>query len=171
MGPPEAAAVTRPPPRVALDVAAQCVLGVARLVDRVDRDRLAAAALPPRLAVVPDLAALDLDHDQARSGQDRDQVDLVVHAVVGDAQVCVEDVLRAQLLAEQLPHLALARRREPRLLGHAHRHRGLLTEVGRPAGAPLPPAQVHRPTGARTLRAPPDATSGIRLGAPQSTDP
>ena len=147
MGPPEPAAVTRPPPRVALDVAAQCVLGAARLVDRVDRDRLAAAALPPRLAVVPDLAALDLDDDQARSGQDRDQVGLVVHVIVGDAQVRVEDVLRAQLLAEQLPHLALARRREPRPVGHAHRHRGLLPEV-RPAGrcpvAPRPGSPADR---------------------------
>ena len=136
----------RLPPRITLDVAAQRVLGVARLVDRVDANRLAGPALPPGLSVVPDLTTLDLDDDQAGSRQHDDQVGLVVQEVVGDAQVRVEDVVRTQLLAKELPHLALARRREPRPLGHTDRHRGLLPRTaGRPVPRFPPPRFTGRP--------------------------
>src|SRR5918994_6043074 len=172
MCPPEPSTVTGPPPRIGLDITPKCVPGGARLVDRVDPDLLPAASLPPGLAVVPELATLDLDDDQPRPRQKDDQVGLVVLSVVGGSLVRVEDILRAQLLAQEIPDLALAPRREPRPLGHQHRHRRLLPlrlrsqlRPGRqallgdrlPTGVAFPLKLTGRP-GTGTLRAPTDAS-------------
>src|SRR5215207_4723946 len=93
MRPAEPSAVTGLPPRIGLDITPQRVPGGARLVDRVDPGLPAAASLPPGLAVVPELATLDLDDHQPRPRQKDDQVGLVVLSVVGDSQVRVKDIL------------------------------------------------------------------------------
>ena len=73
------------PAVVLLDEVAQRVTGFAGLADRIDLVLVAASPLPPRVAVVPDLAALDLEADDAGALDRDDEVDLVVLEVVGDA--------------------------------------------------------------------------------------
>jgi len=72
------------PAVVLLDELAQRVAGFAGLTDRLDLVLVAATPLAPRLAVVPHLAALDLDANDARTFDRDDEVDLVVLEVVGD---------------------------------------------------------------------------------------
>ena len=68
---------------------------------------VAAALLPPRLAVVPDLAALDLEADDAGALDRDDEVDLVVLEVVGDALAGDHPVVGLELVDERLVDLAL----------------------------------------------------------------
>src|SRR5687768_14207954 len=64
--------------RVTLDVVTQGVAGFASLADGIDVYVLAAANLTPTDAVVPDLAALDLEADNACTLDGDDEVDLVI---------------------------------------------------------------------------------------------
>ena len=86
------------PPRVALDVVTQGVAGFAGLADRFDVHVLAAAELAPARAVVPDLAALDLEADDAGALDGDDEVDLVILEVVGDALAGDDEVVGLELL-------------------------------------------------------------------------
>lgn len=85
----------------------QRVAGVAGLADGFDLlDMAAAALLPPLLAVMPDLATLHLHADDAGALDGHDEVDLMILEVVGDALAGDDEVVLAELLDEQLPHLA-----------------------------------------------------------------
>ena len=98
------------PARVLLDEVAQRVAGFAGLADGVDLVLVAAALLPPVFAVVPDLAALDLQADDAGALDGDDEVDLVVLEVVGDALAGDDAVVGLQLLEQGLVDLALGAR-------------------------------------------------------------
>jgi hypothetical protein len=120
---PAAAAVA--PARVALDVVAGGVERRAGLVHRLDATHVApAAALLPPLAGVPDRPALDLDRDDAVARHQNEQVDLVVLGAVEEPLVGDEHVLRAQLLPQDLEHVVLGARLEPRRLRQAGDHGG-----------------------------------------------
>ena len=95
------------PARVRLDVAADRVLGVARLVDRPAAVVLLPAADPPAALVVPDRPALDLEHQDARLGHQHHQVGLVVLVLVGEADVGHDDAVRTQPVPQSFPHLTL----------------------------------------------------------------
>ena len=73
------------PAVVLLDEFAQRIAGFAGLADRIDLVVVAASPLPPRVTVVPDIAALDLEAHDAGTFDRDDEVDLVVLEVVGDA--------------------------------------------------------------------------------------
>ena len=120
VGPPDPASA--PPPRSALDVFAERVLALTRLPYGVDDLVAAVELLAPVLAVVPDRAALDLDRDDRRTGQHHRDVDLVVLPAVRDPHVRQQQVLVAELVAQQRPHLALTGRGERRRLRSQHRH-------------------------------------------------
>ena len=85
------------PPRVTLDVVAQCVAGFTRLADWFDVHVLAATDLAPAGAVVPDLAALDLEADDAGALDRHDEVDLVVLEMVGHALTGDDEVVGLEL--------------------------------------------------------------------------
>ena len=95
------------PAGVLLDEVAQRVAGFAGLADRFDLVLVAAALLPPRLAVVPDLAALDLEADDAGALDGDDEVDLVVLEVVGDALAGDDAVVGLELVEQGLVDRAL----------------------------------------------------------------
>lgn len=95
------------PARVALDVVAECVTGVAGLTDRFDVDLLAAAQSAPPVAVVPDFAALDFHADDAGAFDGDDEVDLVVFEVVGDALAGDDEVVGLELLFQRVVDTAL----------------------------------------------------------------
>ena len=80
---------------------------------------VAAARLPPALAVVPDLAALDLEADDAGALDGDDEVDLVVLEVVGDALARDHQVVGLELVDEGLVDLALGAVGEPRAFRRA----------------------------------------------------
>ena len=80
------------PPWVALDVVTQCVAGFAGLADWFDVHVLAATELAPAGAVVPDLAALDLEADDPGTLDRDDEVDLVVLEMVGYALAGYDEV-------------------------------------------------------------------------------
>jgi hypothetical protein len=72
------------PAVVVLDELAQRIAGFAGLTDRLDLVFVATTTrLPPCVAVVPDLAALDLQPRDASTFDGDDEVDLVVLEVVG----------------------------------------------------------------------------------------
>ena len=114
------------PPRIAGDVVAHRVLGRPHLGHRVDLDVLTSTRLPPTIVVVPDAAALDLDHQNADLGHQHDQVGLVVLVLVGQSNVREQDVVLAEPLLQPLPHLLLGSRRERRSLGDQPHHAGTL---------------------------------------------
>ena len=95
------------PAGVFLDVVTQGVAGFASLADGVDPVVVAAALLPPVFAVVPDLAALDLQADDAGALYRDDEVDLVVLEVIGDALAGDDEVVGFELLDQRLVDLAL----------------------------------------------------------------
>ena len=68
---------------------------------------VAASPLPPRVAVVPDVAALDLEADDAGALDRDDEVDLVVLEVVGDALAGNHPVVGLKLFEQRLVDLAL----------------------------------------------------------------
>ena len=83
------------------------VAGLAGLPDRMDRAFATAADLAPGLAVVPDLAALDLDADDAGALDGDDEVDLVVLEVVGDPLSGHDKVIGLKLINQRLVGAAL----------------------------------------------------------------
>ena len=89
---------------------------------------LAAALLPPAVAVVPDLAALDLEADDAGALDRDDEVDLVVLEVVGDALARDDEVVGLKLVDQRLVDAALGAVGQPRGVGRGdgHRHVGSL---------------------------------------------
>ena len=72
------------PAVVLLDEIAQRIAGFAGLADRIDLVVVAASSLPPRVAVVPDVAALHLETDDAGTLDRDDEIHLMVLEVVGD---------------------------------------------------------------------------------------
>ena len=120
------------PPRVALDVIAQGVAGLAGLADRLDVHVLAAAKLAPTGAVVPHLAALDLEADDAGALDGDDEVDLVILEVVGDALAGNDEVVGLELFDERLVDLALGAVGEARGFGGSNGHG--LSWLGVPSG-------------------------------------
>jgi hypothetical protein len=118
VAPPDPRAAAVAPARVALDVVTRGVEPLAGLVHGLDPTHVsAAAALLPPLAGVPDRPALDLDRDHAIAGHQDEQVHLVVLGAVDEPLVGDEDVLRAQLLPQDVEHGVLGVRLEPRRLG------------------------------------------------------
>ena len=105
------------PAGVRLDEFAQRITGVAGLADRIDLVFAAAAPLPPRVAVVPDVAALDLKTDDAGALDRDDEVDLVVLEVVGHPLAGNHPVVDRQLFAA-VPDRPNARRRWPTEADH-----------------------------------------------------
>ena len=97
------------PTVVVLDELAQRIAGFAGLADRVDLVLVAATLLPPRLAVVPYLAALDLEADDVGALDGDDEVDLVVLEMVDDALAGDHPVVGLELFKESLVDLALGR--------------------------------------------------------------
>ena len=75
---------------------------------------VAASLLPPGVAVVPDVAALDLEADDAGAFDRDDEVDLVILEVVGDALAGDDSVIGLQLVEQGLVDLALGGIGEPR---------------------------------------------------------
>lgn len=111
------------PAGVGLYEGAQCIAGLAGLAHRFDGlDVTTAALLSPLVAVVPDLAALDLDADDAGSLDGDDKVDLVVLEVVGDPLAGDDEVVLAELLDEHLPDLAFGVVGETRVVGEGDGH-------------------------------------------------
>ena len=100
--------VARSPARVAARRSrAAAYFDVARLVDRVDRAGPAALRRCHQPVVVPDRAALDLEHDDADVRHQDDQVGLVVLVLVGEPKVGEQHVVGAEAVAQPFPHLAL----------------------------------------------------------------
>ncbi len=110
------------PAGVLLDEVAQRVAGFAGLADGVDLVLVAAALLPPGLAVVPDLAALDLEADDAGALDGDEEVDLVVLEVVGDALAGDDEVAGLELVDQRLPDAAFGAVGQPRCLGDGDGH-------------------------------------------------
>ena len=79
------------PAGVGFDVVPECVLRVAGLVDRVDAVGRLTPLDEPGALVVPDMAALDLDHHDPRVGHEHEQVSLVVLVAVRDAEAGQDD--------------------------------------------------------------------------------
>jgi len=79
--------------------------------------------LPPRLPVVGNLPALDLEGDHARTLEHRNQVDLEVLGVVGDPLPGDEQIPWAALGAEPVPHCLFRRVDQAGLVGKAAHHR------------------------------------------------
>ena len=69
--------------------------------------RAAAESGTSRCAVVPDLAALDLEADDAGALDRDDEVDLVVLEVIGDPLAGDYEVVGLELIDQRLPDLAL----------------------------------------------------------------
>ncbi len=105
------------PAGVLLDVVAQRVAGFAGLADRVDLVVAAAAFLPPAFAVVPDLAALDFDADNAGAFDADDEVDLVVLEVISHPLSGDDQVVRFEMVGEGLPGAPLRGVSQARRLG------------------------------------------------------
>ena len=84
------------------------------LTDRFDDVFSPAADLPPGHAVVPHLAALDLDADDAGALDRHHEVDLVVLEVVGHPLPGDQQVAGAELLGERLPDHAFGVVGQPR---------------------------------------------------------
>ena len=95
------------PAVIVLDELAQRIAGFAGLTNWVDLVLVAATLLPPRLAVMPDLAAFDLEADDAGTLDGDDEVDLVVLEMVGDALAGDHPVVGLELFKEGLVDLAL----------------------------------------------------------------
>ena len=72
------------PAIVLLNEFAQRIAGFAGLPDRIDLVVVAASLLPPRVTVVPDVAALDLETDNAGALDRDDEVHLMVLEMVSD---------------------------------------------------------------------------------------
>ena len=120
------------PPWVGLDVIAQCVAGLAGLADRLDVDVLAAAELAPADAVMPYLAALDLEADDAGALDGDNEVDLVILEVVGNALTGDDEVVCLELFCQRLVDLALGAVGEARGFGGSNGHG--LSWLGVPSG-------------------------------------
>ena len=95
------------PPVVLLNEVAQRIAGFAGLADRFDLVLVTASALPPCLAVVPDLTALDLKTDDASALDRHDEIDLVVLEMVGDALAGNHPVVGLKLFEQSLVDRAL----------------------------------------------------------------
>lgn len=95
------------------DEAAQGVAGLAGLPHRFDRILLATPDLPPALPVVPDVAALDLDADDAGALDGDQEVDLVVLEVIGDPLARDHHSVVAELLDQQLVNPPFGGVRQP----------------------------------------------------------
>ena len=75
---------TLSPAVVLLDELTQRITGFAGLANRIDLVVLPASPLPPGVAVVPDVATLDLKTDDAGALDRHNEVDLMIFEVVGD---------------------------------------------------------------------------------------
>ena len=111
------------PALIAFDEGTQRVTAFPYLLDRVDRLRPARCALSPGVAVVPDVAALDLDADDSGTFHGDDEVDLVVFLVVGHALAYDDEVVRPELRVECTPDLLLPVVGKPGFLGQRDGHR------------------------------------------------
>jgi hypothetical protein len=143
------------PARVTLDVVTQRVAGFAGLTNRFDVHMLAAAELAPAIAVVPDLAALDLQADDAGALDRDDEVDLVILEVIGDALARNDEVGGLELLDERLVDAALG------TIGQA---RGLGRRDGHGLAGPTPSSETRiskPPRSARFLCATPMMLSSV----------
>ena len=87
-----------------LDPVAQGVLGAQGLLDRIDRVRAGATGLLPPPVLDPDGSALDLHDHDAEAVEDDGDVELVVTLARHEALVRDQEVARAQLVAQRLPH-------------------------------------------------------------------
>lgn len=94
------------PRRVGLNVLPQRVTCGACLLDGVDAlGWLTGPCLQPRVAVVPHLAALNLEAGDAGAVDGDDEIDLVLLVVVGDALTGDEEIVVEELVAQQGPDL------------------------------------------------------------------
>ena len=110
------------PARVGLDEVPQRVAGFPSLTHRFDAELPGAAPLPPSGAVMPDLATLDLDADDARALDGHQEVDLMIFEVVGDPLAGDDEVALAELLHQFRTDPAFGGVGQPRVLGKQHRH-------------------------------------------------
>ena len=92
------------------------------MADGLDGVVAPAAFLPPAVTVVPDLAALDLEADDAGAFDRDDEVDLVVLEVVGDALARDDEVVGLELVDQRLVDAALGAVGQPRGVGRGDGH-------------------------------------------------
>src|SRR5271170_2122873 len=95
------------PAVVLLNEFAQRIAGFAGLADRIDLVLVAASPLPPRVTVVPDVAALDLETDNAGALDRNDEVHLMVLEMVGDTLTGNHPVVWLKLFQQGLVDIAL----------------------------------------------------------------
>ena len=95
------------PAWIALNEVAQRITGFADLPDGFDLMDAIAAGLAPPLPVVPHLAALHLDADNARTFDGDHEVDLVILEVIGDPLAGDQKVARFELVDQRLPNQLL----------------------------------------------------------------
>src|SRR5271170_4898246 len=95
------------PAVVLLNEFAQRITGFAGLADRIDPVLVAASPLPPRVTVVPDVAALDLETDNAGALDRDDEVHLMVLEVIGDTLAGNHPVVWLKLFQQGLVDIAL----------------------------------------------------------------
>ncbi len=95
------------PAVVLLNEFAQRIAGFAGLADRIDLVLVAASPLPPRVTVVPDVAALDLKADNAGALDRDDEVHLMVLEVIGDTLAGNHPVVWLKLFQQGLVDIAL----------------------------------------------------------------
>lgn len=119
----------------------------ARLTDGFDVVDALAAGLAPALPVVPDLAALDLEADDARALDGDEEVDLVVFQVIGHALARDDEVTGLQLFDQGAPNGPLGAVGQPRHKADVDGH-----------VRPLPLGECRSMLTART-----DAGHGFRL--------
>src|SRR5271170_3950091 len=95
------------PAVVLLNEFAQRIAGFAGLADRIDPVLVAASPLPPRVTVVPDVAALDFNADNAGALDRDDEVHLMVLEVIGDTLAGNHPVVWLKLFQQGLVDIAL----------------------------------------------------------------
>ena len=105
------------PPRVCLDVRPQRVLPTPGLVDRVDLTAVGAGSGPPLSVFVGDRSTLDLEDEDPCVRDEDDEVELMVLALVGEADVGQDRPLRRGGGHHLLPDLTFGRRLELRVVG------------------------------------------------------
>jgi hypothetical protein len=110
------------PPRVALDVVTEGVARFTGLTDRFDVHVPAASDLAPAGAVVPHLAALDFEADDAGALDGDDEVDLMILEVISNALPRNDEVVGLKLLDQRLVDVALGPVGEAPSFGWSDRH-------------------------------------------------
>jgi hypothetical protein len=123
------------PAVVVLDEFVQGITGFAGLADRVDFMLVTAPLLPPGMAVVPDIAALDLEAGDAGTFYRNDEIHLVILEVIGHTLAGDDTVVGLKLFEQSLVNLPLGAVGKARSLIRRDRHAAGPTMVeGRTGG-------------------------------------